>query len=49
MTKQEFISYASKQLGFKNSSYESASELDTYIGKRLRAPTCENVYVIAKY
>ncbi len=31
MTKQEFITYASKQLGFKNSLYESASYLDNYI------------------
>ncbi len=43
MTKREFISYASEQLGFKNSSYESASELDTYIKNKLGIKTTDFV------
>lgn len=37
MTKREFISYASEQLGFKDFSYvyKPASELDTYIRNKL--------------
>lgn len=43
MTKQEFISYSSKQTGFENSPCESASELDTYIKNRLGIPKTDFV------
>lgn len=35
MTRQEFISYSSKQLGFENFPYRSDFEVDTYIKNRL--------------